>query len=98
MKDLQEFKPFLTKAINAALPNMLEGVKGYAATPTVDVSDIEFVDPKVENDKVVQFDLVSIIICTIMAFFALVTCIATFLMWSYERDALKLQRNRTSDS
>ena len=30
--DLVDFKPFLTKAINAALPNMFEGVKGFAET------------------------------------------------------------------
>ena len=27
--DLNEFKPFLTKAINNALPSMLEDVKGF---------------------------------------------------------------------
>ena len=94
MADLQEFKPFVTKAINAALPNMFEGVKGYTQVPEVDESDVEFVDPRVENEKVVQFDVVSVIICTIIAFFTLMTVIATFLMWTYERDALKLQRNR----
>ena len=62
--------------------------------PEVDESDVEFVDPRVENEKVVQFDVVSVIICTIIAFFTLMTVIATFLMWTYERDALKLQRNR----
>ena len=40
LEDLQEFKPFITKAINAALPNMFEDVKGFAAVPTVDESDV----------------------------------------------------------
>ena len=69
---------------------MFEGVKGYAQVPTVEESDVEFVDPKVENKKVVEFDIVSVIICSIMAFFSLMTVIATFLMWSHERDASKL--------
>ena len=42
----------MTKAINAALPNMFEGVKGYAEVAAVEESDIEFVDPKIENKKV----------------------------------------------
>ena len=94
MEDLLEFKPFMTKAINTALPNMFEGVKGYDVVPTVDESDVDFVDPKVENEKVTQFDIVSVVICTIIVFFTLMTVIATFLMWSHERDQLKLQRSR----
>lgn len=95
LADLQEFKPFMTKAINAALPNMFEGVKGFAAVPTVEESDVNFVDPKVENEKVVQFDVVSVIICVIISFFAIMTVISTFLMWTHEQDALKLARNRS---
>ena len=95
MEDLQEFKPFVTKAINAALPNMFEGVKGYAEVAAVEESDVEFVDPKIENKKVTQLDIVSVIICCIISFFVLMVVIATFLMWSYERDASKLQRIRS---
>lgn len=40
LADLDEFKPFLTKAINGALPNMFEGVKGFDVTPTVSESDV----------------------------------------------------------
>ena len=82
LADLQEFKPFMTKAINAALPNMFEDVKGFAAVPIVEESDVDFVDPKVENEKIAKFDVVSIVICTIIVFFALMTIISTFLMWT----------------
>ena len=77
---------------------MFEGVKGFSTVPTVEESDVGFVEPKKENERVSQFDVVSIIICVIMAFFALMTIIATFLMWTKERDALQLQRNRSDSS
>ena len=40
LEDLNDFKPFMTKAINAALPNMFEGVKGITEVPTVEESDV----------------------------------------------------------
>jgi len=91
LEDLNEFKPFLTKAINSALPNMFEEVKGFAVTPTIEESDVKFVDPKVENDKVLQFDVVSGISCFLIVFFSLMTLIATFLLWSQSRDSLRLR-------
>ena len=35
LDDLNDFKPFLTEAINDALPNMFEDVKGFSTTPTI---------------------------------------------------------------
>lgn len=52
LEDLEEFKPFMTKAINGALPNLFEEVKGFGSVPVVEESDVKFVDPKVENEKV----------------------------------------------
>lgn len=69
---------------------MFEGVKGFAETPSIIDSDLEIVDPKVENEKVAGFDVISIITCTIIAFFVLMTTVATFLLWSKTKDALKL--------
>lgn len=95
LEDLEEFKPFLTKAINGALPNLFEDVKGFGSVPVIDESDVAFVDPKVENEKVLKFDIVSGISCALIVFFSIATLIATFLLWSKSRDALKL-RNRSS--
>ena len=74
---------------------MFEDIKGFSATPHIEQSDLTFVDPKVENDKVLKFDVVSGISCLMIVFFALTTTIATFLLWSQERDQLKLQRGRS---
>ena len=72
----------MTKAINAALPNMFEGVKGITEVPTVEESDVQFVEPKVENAKVVQYSIVSILTIVIMSFFAVMTILATIKLWS----------------
>ncbi len=73
---------------------MFEGVKGFDSVPSVTESDVKFVDPKIENEKVTQFEMVSIIAVTIALFFVVMTIVGTFLLWSKAKDALKLQRNR----
>ena len=90
LEDLNEFKPFMTKAINAALPNMFEGVQGFTVVPTVEESDVQFVDPKVENAKVVEYTFVSILSISIIAFFCAMTCIATTKLWSENREFNRL--------
>ena len=61
---------------------MLEDVKGFAVVPTVDETDVDFVQPKVENAKVTQYDIVSAIVVLMMVFFSLTTLVATFMLWS----------------
>ena len=94
MDDLVEFKPFITKAINAALPNMFEEVKGFADAPQIGEADLDIVDPKVENARVSSFSVLSIVTCAIIAFFLTMTMAATFLLWSKAQDTLRIQRNR----
>ncbi len=69
---------------------MFEGVKGFDTVPSVTESDVNFVDPKIENEKVTQFEMVSIIAITIALFFVVMTIVGTFLLWSKAKDALKL--------
>ena len=61
---------------------MLADVKGFAVVPTVDETDVDFVQPKVENAKVTQYDIVSAIVVLMMVFFSLTTLVATFMLWS----------------
>jgi len=73
---------------------MFEGVKGFAEAPTIAESDIDIVDPKVENEKVAGFNAVSIVTCVIISFFAVMLIVSTFLLWTKAKDELKIQRNR----
>ena len=75
---------------------MLEEVKGFTSVPTIEESDVQFVVPKVENDKVLKFDIVSGIACFLIVFFMMATVIATFLLWQQARDPRRIQRNRAS--
>ena len=42
----------MTKAINGAIPNLFEDVKGFDPHIIIDEADIIFVESKVENLKV----------------------------------------------
>jgi len=65
------------------------------ALPTVDETDVEFLDPKAENEKVTDLDAVSIVACCLIAVFTLLTGLSTMMLWSKAKDALKLQRARS---
>lgn len=70
---------------------MLEDVHSFTTTPTFFESDVIFVDPKVENEKVTKFDFVSGLCCSLILFFLVMTTIATLMLWSKSRDTLKLR-------
>jgi len=70
---------------------MLEDVHSFTTTPTFFESDVIFVDPKVENEKVTKFDFVSGLCCLLILFFLVMTTIATLMLWSKSRDTLKLR-------
>ena len=51
-----EFRPFLVKAFNAAIPNLFEDVKGFDPNTTIEEADLLFVESHLENLKVRTFD------------------------------------------
>ena len=96
LTDLEDFKPFMTKAINGALPNMFEDVKGFSTAPSIEESDVQFVDPAVENKKTVKWGVMSVLSCGLMAFFTVMSVIASIKLWSKHRDTLR--RDSETDS
>ena len=94
LEDLNDFKPFMTKAINAALPNMFENVKGFTSAPTVEEKDIDIVDPKQANKEMQKINAVSVIALALILFFGGTSIVATFFLWFKAKDALKIQRAR----
>ena len=55
MDDMNDFKPFITKAVNSALPNMFEDILGFNNTAQMAViseDELVFYDSKKENEKV----------------------------------------------
>ena len=53
--DLNSFKPYFLQAFNLALPELLKDIKGfnYIAEKGISSDDFEFLDPTVENEKVI---------------------------------------------
>lgn len=82
ISDLNEFKPFLLQAINAALPNLLEDVKGLGEKDFI-IGDEEllFVESEVENNKVTDFDGVSLFAALLMTFFLLMSVTSTVIIF-----------------
>lgn len=80
MEDLNEFKPFLAKAVNSVIPNMFEQVKGFNSETHIHAEDIIFVDSVAENAKATTFSFGALIFCVLATIFLLMIIISTAIL------------------
>lgn len=81
VEDLMEFRPFLAKAFNAAIPNMFEDVRGFDPKTLIDEADILVVESHVENVKVRQFSTGALMVLIFFLAFAFTVLGATGVLW-----------------
>lgn len=94
IEDLNEFKPFLVSAVNGAVPNLFEEVKGFDPNATITEEDMLFVNSKHENDKVLMFDGGAMITSILIAGFALTVLTSTFVVWYQRKEEYQRQQSR----
>ena len=82
LEDVEGFKPTLLKGIQAAMPNMVEGVKGFDhLNMNVTLEDLRIVDPKIENEQVTKMTKGSILFITLSGTIALTVLVSTAILW-----------------
>lgn len=97
LSEVEKFKPTLLKVIQAAVPNMIEEVKGFDKIDTgVTLDDLRIVEPKVENAKVTQITKGSIITMCIMGFFVVTGLCSTLIVWRKNQDEVYLEDDISS--
>lgn len=92
LADVDNFKPTLLRAIQSALPNMLEEVRGFEnVNTTLTEADIRIVSPELENAKITKFTKESFFVCTLIFSVAVVGLSSTCYLWKQRQDEVFLQ-------
>ena len=98
LADVNEFKPTLLKAIQAALPNMMEEVRGFEnVNTTLTEADIRIVSPQLENAKVTKFTKGSFFVCSLMLTVVVVGVTSTCYLWKQRQDEVLLLHDHGSE-
>jgi len=79
----------LVKAVNAAIPNLFEDVKGFDPKTIIDEADIIFVESVVQNLKVREFDTGALMVLIIFFGFAFTVLGSTGVLWSRAKQEAK---------
>ena len=88
---VNEFKPTLLKAIQAALPNMIEEVRGFEnVNTTLTEADIRIVNPQLENANVIEFTKGSFFVCSLVLTVVVVGVTSTCYLWKQRQDEMFL--------
>ena len=85
MEDLLDFKPFLVDAINSAIPNLFEEVKGFKKDAKLEMEDVQFHDSLVENQKAGVVGKGAIFVSLIASTLMITVVVSTFLIWRSKR-------------
>ena len=99
--DLNEFKPFLTKVVNSALPNMFEDVVGFNTTKgmaSITEDEMHFYDSAAENAEILKFNFLSASILIFIVSVCLMTLISTFILWNQAKEYERKMEQRSQRS
>lgn len=89
LADVEGFKPTLLKGIQAAMPNIVEGVKGFDHLDTnVTLEDLRIVDPRAENDQVTKVTKGSIFFICLASTICLTVFVSTGIVWKQRQDEI----------
>ena len=83
LDDFKNFKPYLVKMLNAMIPVVFEGIKGFDLSVKVTESDMFFEDSKEKNKEATRASAGSWIVVLLIIFFTLAVLISSFAAWYF---------------
>jgi hypothetical protein len=87
VSDFNNFKSYLVTAINAMIPQLFEGIKGFDLTHQLNTDDMHFEDAYQKNKEATKADAWSWIIVLVVIFCLLSVIISSIAFWYFKKES-----------
>jgi Ca2+/H+ antiporter len=87
VSDFNNFKSYLVTAINAMIPQLFQGIKGFNLNIQLNTDDMHFEDANQKNKDATKADAWSWIIVLLIIFFLLSMIISSIAFWYFKKES-----------
>ena len=94
VQDFNNFKSYIVQAINALIPELFAGVKGFDNRTRLVTDDLHFVDSYKRNAEVTSADAGSVFVILIFILMVVGTVGSSVAVWHYQKESKRRQDER----